>query len=86
MTQYNWLKTTMASDCENKGGLVRRVNSYKTRVPPLVAPLLPKPEFINRPGGGGGGGVVGKRPLFEDGQIPSLGNINKKKRYADGPG
>ena len=77
MKQNNWLKTTMASDCENKGGLVRRVNTSKTRVPPLVAPLLPKPEFVNRPGGGGV--VGGKRPLVEDRQLPSLSNKKKKR-------
>jgi len=61
----------MASGCENKGGMVRRVNMSKARV---VPPLLPKPQF--------GQSVVTKRPLVEERQLPSLVN-NKKQRLSD---
>ena len=64
----------MASGCENKGGMVRRVNMSKARVVPLVPPLLPKPQF--------GHSVVTKRPLVEERQLPSLVN-NKKQRLSD---
>ena len=37
----------MAFGCENKGGMVRRVNMSKSKVVPLVPPLLPKPKFVN---------------------------------------
>lgn len=62
----------MASACERKGDMVRRVNS-KGKVGPLVAPLLPKPQFANN--------VTAKRPLVEERELPSI--VKKKQRLSD---
>ena len=76
----------MASDCENTVSLVRKVNTSKTRVLPLMSssrskrlptasnasPLLPKPQFTNSRS------CDAKRPLMDDNLLPSLGS--KKQR------
>ena len=51
----------MAFGCENKGGMVRRVNMSKSKVVSLVPPLLPKPKFVNSV-------VAAKRSLAEERQ------------------